>query len=87
VTLPLSSAVGTLLVPTSAIVGENGNEAVFVISDGAAARRPVTTGLVSEGRVQILSGLTSGEEVVTVGTNGLRDGAAVRVSGGPRGAE
>jgi membrane fusion protein, multidrug efflux system len=87
VTLPLSSAVGTLLVPASAIVGENGNEAVFVISDGAAARRPVTTGLVSEGRVQILSGVAAGEEIVTVGTNGLRDGAAVRVSGGAPRAE
>jgi membrane fusion protein, multidrug efflux system len=82
VTLPLATASGALLVPASAIVGENGSEAVFVVVDGSATRRPVTTGLVSEGRVQILAGLVADEEVVTVGTNGLRDGVAVRIVGG-----
>jgi len=81
ITLPLSTASGALLVPASAIVGENGSEAVFVVVDGSATRRPVTTGLVSEGRVQVLAGLAAGEEVVTVGTNGLRDGVAVRIVG------
>jgi membrane fusion protein, multidrug efflux system len=81
VTLPLSTAADALMVPASAIVGENGTESVFVVRDGTATRRPVATGLVSEGRVQVLSGLEPGEEVVTVGTNGLRDGANVRVVG------
>jgi membrane fusion protein, multidrug efflux system len=81
VTLPLSTAADALMVPASAIVGENGAQAVFVVEDGKATRRAVVAGMVSEGRVQILSGLEAGDEVVTVGTNGLRDGATVRVVG------
>jgi membrane fusion protein, multidrug efflux system len=82
VSLPLQSAAEALLVPASAVVGEGNAQAVFVIREGTAVRRPVATGLVSQGRVQILSGLEPGDEVVTVGTNGLRDGVAVRVVGG-----
>lgn len=84
VTLPLRTAEGAVTVPASAVVGENGTEAVFVVHDGVASRRPITTGLVSEGRVQIVAGVEAGDEVVTVGTNGLRDGAAVRVVGSGR---
>jgi membrane fusion protein, multidrug efflux system len=81
VTLPLQSAADALLVPASAVVGENGSEAVFVVVDGKVTRRPVATGLVSQGRVQILSGIDAGDEIVVVGTNGLREGAPVRVVG------
>jgi membrane fusion protein, multidrug efflux system len=81
VTLPLGTAVEAIMVPVSAVTGDGGDEAVFVVQEGRAVRKPVTSGLVSGGRVQIVSGLEEGEIVVTVGTNGLRDGAAVRVVG------
>jgi membrane fusion protein, multidrug efflux system len=83
VTLALGAKENVLLVPTSAVVGANGGSAVFVVQDGAASRRTVSTGLTSRGQVEIVSGLTAGEAVVITGNNALRDGAEVRVVSGP----
>lgn len=70
-----------LLIPASAIVSSGGAEIVFVVEDGKAARRPVSTSLSWLGQVEITSGLMAGEKVVTLGNNMLRDGSAVRVVG------
>lgn len=66
------------LVPASAIVGDAGAPAVFVVRDGRAFRRTVETGLTSEGNVEIVAGLEPGETVIIAGHNMLRDGAQVR---------
>jgi len=78
-TFALGAREHVLLVPAAAIVRGTGSEAVFIISDGKALRRGVTTGLTSEGRVEILSGLSAGEQIVVAGNSMLRDGAPVRV--------
>lgn len=81
VELALNARTGALLVPASAVVGDASSSSVFVVQDGTALRRAVRTGLNSEGRVEILSGLNEGDPVVVAGNNGLRDGAEVRVVG------
>ena len=70
-----------LMVPAEAVLAEDMEEAVFVIDEGVARRRPVTTGLSSDGRIEVLSGLSAGESVVVVGQNGLKDGSPVNVRG------
>ena len=50
---------------------------VFVVEDGTARRRAVTTGLVLPDRVQILSGVASGDRVVVEGGDALMDGDRV----------
>lgn len=52
---------------------------VFVVKDARAESRAIEIGLVLEDRVQVLRGLTDGEQVVATGQAGVRDGAAVRV--------
>ncbi len=79
VTFALGTRDGVLLVPASALVGGAGSESVFVVEDGRAVRRTVMPGVTSEGRVEIVTGLQAGEEVIVAGNNMLRDGAAVRV--------
>jgi membrane fusion protein, multidrug efflux system len=75
---------GVRLVPASAVTGTGAAQAVFVIEDGRAIRRPVRTGISSAGNVEVLEGLEVGERIVTAGVNTLRDGTAVReVSGAP----
>jgi RND family efflux transporter MFP subunit len=86
VSFALGARDGVLLVPASAIVSGTGSQAVFVVENGQAVRRTVETGMTSEGRVEILSGLAAGDTVVVTGSNSLRDGAPVRVVAGP-GAE
>ncbi len=53
-----------LTVPLLAVHVSNGKSIVYEQSGTTQVARPVTTGLASGGEVQILSGLTAGEQVV-----------------------
>ncbi len=86
VAFALGAREDVLLVPASAVVGQAGAQQVFVVVNGKAERRTVETGLSSEGRVEIVSGLRAGEAVVTTGSNNVRNNADVRVVSGPGGA-
>lgn len=66
------------VVPAGAVLSEAGGDIAYVVIDGRAVRREIETGLVSKGRVEIVSGLAPGETVVVEGNHALRDGAAVR---------
>jgi RND family efflux transporter MFP subunit len=69
-----------VLVPASAVVHEGEETAVFVVDNQMAKRREVKTGIESRDRVEILSGVTPGEMVITSGQNGLPDGAKVTLA-------
>jgi Cu(I)/Ag(I) efflux system membrane fusion protein len=57
-----------LSLPVQAVVrDEKGSPFVFVVSKAAYVKRRVTTGLEEEGRIEIRSGITSAEEIVTTG--------------------
>jgi len=81
VSLKLNTTMQARLVPASAVLGSAGSESVFVVELGKARRRPVRTGAMSEGKVEIVSGLEVGEVVVVAGNHALRDGMDVRVVG------
>ncbi len=67
------------VIPEEALVPSGTRNFVFVVSGDVAARREVTTGARRPGEVEILSGLTPGERVVTHGTMRLRDGQKVNI--------
>jgi membrane fusion protein (multidrug efflux system) len=52
---------------------------VFVVKDGRAERRAIQVGLVLDQEVQVIQGLTEGEQVIVTGQAAVRDGSAVRV--------
>ena len=60
---------------------ETDEDDVFVIQEGRAQRRGVELGYVSGDLVEVVSGLAEGEEVITIGQQGLKDGSAVRTVG------
>lgn len=66
-----------LLVPQSAVLKRGQMELVFVEKDGKAALRLVKTGKVLEVRVEVLSGLEEGEQVIVSDTAKLTDGQPV----------
>jgi membrane fusion protein, multidrug efflux system len=80
-TFDLSTSENVLLLPVAAVLGAQGAQSVFIVEDGTAARRTVTTGLTSQGRIEIVSGLSEGEPVIVMGNNNLRDGMSVRIAG------
>lgn len=69
-----------LLVPTSAILPSEEGGGTFVMvegSDGAAHRRAVSVGIRTETMVQITSGLSTSDNVITQGSYGLDEGTKV----------
>ncbi len=72
-----------LLVPEQALVPEQGNVYVFVVQGGRVEKRQVRTGERRVGEVQIVAGVAAGEQVVTEGTQKLRDGSPVTVQQEP----
>jgi membrane fusion protein (multidrug efflux system) len=69
------------VVPRAALLRRQGLTALFVVEDGVARARSVRVGRSSEDLVEILEGVSVGEEVVVDGLFALRDGAAVSVEG------
>ena len=70
-----------LVVPEESLVPEQGDVFVYVVQDGKASKRKIQTGQRAVGTVQVTDGLQAGEIVVTEGTQKLRDGASVSVTG------
>jgi len=68
-----------LQVPRSAIIETASQTSVFVVEDEFGIRKSVETGFSSNGMVEITSGLTDGENVITVGHVGLKNEASVVV--------
>jgi RND family efflux transporter MFP subunit len=64
------------LIPVSALL----EDAVYVVRDGRAHLRPVSPGERQGDTVAVLKGLREGDQVVTIGQQMLRDGAAVEVA-------
>ena len=72
----------TVVIPTEAILTGTEGQYVFVAENGVARRCPITTGLTGNGVTEVLSGVSAGEQLVTVGQAYLVEGSAVRVVGG-----
>jgi RND family efflux transporter MFP subunit len=79
--LKLGERVDVPIVPAGAILSDGAGEAAFVVQGGRAVRREVESGVVSEGRVEIVRGLQPGETIVVEGNHALRDGMPVRAVG------
>ncbi len=79
--LPLRNNILTL--PRTAVTYNPYGETVFVIRKSDAGlsvqNRPVKTGEVREGRVEIIEGLKAGDLVVSAGHNKLRNGQPVTI--------
>ena len=64
----------------SLVTTPSGRKAVMVVgSDGVAHMREVSTGIEDNGLVQITSGISSGDQVITGGSYALDDGTRVKV--------
>ena len=69
----------TIQVPASAVVQRGQMEMVFVVKDSKAHLRFVKTGKRSDDKVELLSGVSPGEQIVIEGADQLVDGQPVEV--------
>jgi membrane fusion protein, multidrug efflux system len=79
VRLALARVPDAILVPSFAVLLGVNEKSVFVVEDGKAGRRVVSTGTRTNSAVQILEGLRPGDRIITSGLQQLRDGQPVRV--------
>lgn len=68
-----------LVVPSVAVLQSLEAVSVFTVENGVAVRREVQTGQRTGARVEILEGLSPGDEIITSGIQSVRDGQAVDV--------
>lgn len=71
-----------IVVPTEAILTSGGSQYAFIVEDGAARYVEVSTGLTGNGVTEVTSGLSEGQQLVTVGQAYLHEGDPVRVVSG-----
>lgn len=70
-----------MIVPVSALVSTKKGDTVFVVEEGKAVARMVKTGIEQENRIQIISGIFPGDQVIVAGNEKLKNGISVRISG------
>lgn len=82
VTFHTDTSDNAIVIPSEAILTSGETQYVFVVEDDTAKYVEITTGLTGNGVTEVTSGLTGGEQLVTVGQAYLKDGAAVRIVSG-----
>lgn len=76
-----------LVIPKKALVLQGEGDQIFVYETneetgiGRAVRKKIKVGFTDNERLEVLSGLSEGERVITVGQDGLRPGTGVRLVG------
>ena len=79
VSFPRDQAVDTVVIPRQAVVLEQGEPVVFVSHGVFAVSQPVEVGIDNGEAVQILSGVSMGDEIVVTGQQFLVDGVGIVV--------
>ena len=82
VTFRTDTSSNAIVVPTEAILTSGDVQYVYVVENGAAKYVEVATGLTGSGVTEVTSGLSAGQQLVTVGQSYLSDGDPVRVVSG-----
>jgi membrane fusion protein (multidrug efflux system) len=78
--IPVATHDNALCLPPDAVYRDSQNNPhVYRVSSGVAKAVPVTLGLQSPDRIEILSGVQQGDNVILTGGFGLPDGAQVQV--------
>ncbi|MBU0500195.1 MAG: efflux RND transporter periplasmic adaptor subunit [Gammaproteobacteria bacterium] len=80
VTLALAKQEATLVVPNASVQRFEGRVGVWVVEEGSLRFAPVKTGMTDlDGRVQILEGLSGGEQAVVYSYKGLSARSRIKV--------
>lgn len=76
VSINVAESKNALMVPLAAVKSANGEKYVVVVSNGKNQNTPVTTGITSEDKIEILSGLAEGDQIVASSAKAQTSGAA-----------
>jgi len=77
VRIPVETHHDAMLLPEAAVIDLQTEKIVYVADGDVARRRTVKTGLIEEGLVEILEGISLGDEIIVEGNRYLKDGAKI----------
>lgn len=77
--LVVNSAEEVIVIPKDIIMSRNRNQIVYVVEQGVASERTITTGLQNSDDTEVKMGLLKGESIVNSGFETLRDQSRVRI--------
>ncbi|MBS3919754.1 MAG: efflux RND transporter periplasmic adaptor subunit [Deltaproteobacteria bacterium] len=77
--LVLSQKPQAVVIPQHAVIEERGSKIVYVIQGNQAFRRTIVTGIEQTPYVEVLQGVSEGDQVVVRGQDALREGSVVRM--------
>jgi RND family efflux transporter MFP subunit len=80
VNVDLKTKKNAMTIPLAALVTSNNSSGVYIINNDKVSFKEVTIGIADKNTVEILSGLSAGDNIVTLGMNNLKDGTIVRVT-------
>ena len=69
-----------LVIPSSAVRNEDGNNLVFTIADNKAVKNEITIGQTLGSYVEVISGLKSGQKVISTLNEKIKDGVEVKLA-------
>ncbi|WP_312444775.1 efflux RND transporter periplasmic adaptor subunit [Lacrimispora sp.] len=75
-------AENVLTVPVDSVYYEGGNSFIYTYADGSLKKNAVTVGLANNEYMEVQSGITAEDQVVTTWTSELYDGSRVTLAGG-----
>jgi len=79
VAVPLASKQNAVTIPEQALLMNGDRQTVFVIEGDTVKSHDITPGLRQRGVVEVLDGLTAGQQVVAAGGERLREGSKIQV--------
>jgi membrane fusion protein (multidrug efflux system) len=79
VQLVLKSVNDAVLVPTEAVIPDQGGKKVFISAAGKAKEVKIETGIRTENDLEVLSGLSAGDTLLTTGILQLRPGIDIKI--------
>jgi membrane fusion protein, multidrug efflux system len=79
VNITLNDVKNAITIPTQALALDITGELVFIYKNGIAVTKKVESGIRSEEEVQIISGISDGDSVITSGVMQLRPKAKVKI--------
>jgi len=81
VTVAGSHTPQAISIPLASIYQTGDTPAVWVVTDSKLTLRPIKTGNVGNGSIQVLKGLDQGDRIVIAGVHKLKEGQQVRITG------
>ena len=77
--LVVNSSEETIVIPKDIITSRNRDQIVYVVENGVAYQRIITTGLQNQNSIEVKTGIETGESLVSKGFETLRNESKVKI--------